>query len=139
MDACRVSQVQAAFAAGAILIFGGWVDAKKTVGYVDWSLLLLIGSALGLSKGIVNSGLADYVGGAIRDSGISAEGSLFVLYAFTMVSGRCFLACFCVDRHASLCCLMQRGVGEKRELHRVGGVPYLDSVIGVSNRRQGCV
>lgn len=79
-------QVQAAFSAGAILIFGGWVDAKKTVGYVDWSLLLLIGSALGLSKGIVNSGLAGYVGGAIRDSGISAEGSLFVLYAFTMVS-----------------------------------------------------
>ncbi len=62
------------------------MDAKKTVGYVDWSLLLLIGSALGLSKGIVNSGLANYVGGAIRDSGISADGSLFVLYAFTMVS-----------------------------------------------------
>ena len=79
-------QVQAAFTAGAVLIFGGWVDAKKTVGYVDWSLLLLIGSALGLSRGIVNSGLADYVGGAIRDSGISADASLFVLYAFTMVS-----------------------------------------------------
>eukprot|EP00903_Cladosiphon_okamuranus_P007706 g7468.t1 len=77
--------VQAAFTAGAILIFGGWVDAKKAVGYVDWSLLLLIGSALGLSRGIVNSGLANYVGGAIRDSGISADASLFVLYAFTMV------------------------------------------------------
>ncbi|CBN75624.1 TrkA-C domain protein [Ectocarpus siliculosus] len=77
--------VQAAFTAGAILIFGGWVDAKKTVGFVDWSLLLLIGSALGLSKGIVNSGLADYVGGAIRSSGISADASLFVLYGFTMI------------------------------------------------------
>lgn len=77
--------MQAAFTAGAILIFGGWVDAKKTVGFVDWSLLLLIGSALGLSKGIVNSGLADYVGGAIRSSGISADASLFVLYGFTMV------------------------------------------------------
>lgn len=62
------------------------MDAKKTVGYIDWSLLLLIGSALGLSRGIVNSGLANYVGGAIRDSGISADASLFVLYAFTMVS-----------------------------------------------------
>lgn len=61
------------------------MDAKKTVGYIDWSLLLLIGSALGLSKGIVNSGLANYVGGAIRDSGISADASLFVLYIFTMV------------------------------------------------------
>lgn len=80
------AQVQAAFTAGAILIFGGWVDAKKTVSYVDWSLLLLIGSALGLSQGIVNSGLADYVGGAIRDSGISPAASLLVMYAFTMVS-----------------------------------------------------
>lgn len=62
------------------------MDAKKTVGYVDWALLLLIGSALGLSKGIVNSGLADYVGGAIRDSGVSPEGSIFVIYAFTVVS-----------------------------------------------------
>lgn len=77
--------MQAAFAAGALLILGGWVDAKKTVSYIDWSLLLLIGSALGLSKGIVNSGLANYVGGAIRDSGISADASVFVLMAFTMV------------------------------------------------------
>lgn len=81
-----ILQVQAAFAAAAILIFGGWVDARKAIGFVDWALLLLIGSALGLSKGIVNSGLADYVGGAIRDSGISAEGSIFVLYFFTVVS-----------------------------------------------------
>lgn len=62
------------------------MDAKKTVGFVDWSLLLLIGSALGLSKGIVNSGLADYVGTAIRDSGMSADASVFVLYLFTVVS-----------------------------------------------------
>lgn len=67
-------------------MLGGWVDAKKAVGYVDWGLLLLIGSALGLSKGIVNSGLAGYVGSAIRDSGMSAEASLFVVYAFTMVT-----------------------------------------------------
>lgn len=80
------AQVQAAFAAGALLIFGGWVDARKIVGYIDWGLLLLIGSALGLSKGIVNSGLAGYIGGAIRDSGISADASVFVLYLFTVVS-----------------------------------------------------
>lgn len=61
------------------------------MGYVDWALLLLIGSALGLSKGIANSGLADYVGGAIRNSGMSAEASVFVLYGFTMVSERSFM------------------------------------------------
>lgn len=78
-------QVRAAFAACGVLIVGGWVDARKAVGYVDWALLLLVGSALGLSKAISNSGLADYAGGAIRDSGMSASASLYVLYAFTMV------------------------------------------------------
>lgn len=84
-------QVRAAFAAAGILIVGGWVDAKKSVGYVDWALLLLVGSALGLSKAISNSGLASYAGNAIRESGMSASTSLYVLYGFTMVwtaSGR---------------------------------------------------
>jgi len=79
-------QVRAAFAAGGVLIVGGWVDAKKSVGYVDWALLLLVGSALGLSKAIANSGLAGYAGNAIRESGMSASASLYLLYGFTMVS-----------------------------------------------------
>lgn len=68
------------------MVLGGWVDAKNAVGHVNWRLLLLIGSALGLSKGVVNSGLASYVGTAIRNSGMSADCSLFVICAFTMVS-----------------------------------------------------
>lgn len=68
------------------MVLGGWVHAKKAVGHVNWRLLLLIGSALGLSKGVVNSGLASYVGSAIRNSGMSADCSLFVICAFTMVS-----------------------------------------------------
>lgn len=68
------------------MILGGWVDAKNAVGCINWRLLLLIGSALGLSKGVVNSGLANYVETAIRNSGMSADGSLFVVCAFTMVS-----------------------------------------------------
>lgn len=79
-------QVQAAFAAGGVMILGGWVDAKNAVGCINWRLLLLIGSALGLSKGVVNSGRANYVGVAIRNSGMSPDGSLFVICAFTMVS-----------------------------------------------------
>ena len=67
------------------MILGGWVDAKNAVACINWRLLLLIGSALGLSKGVVNSGLATYVGAAIRNSGMSADGSLFVVCAFTMV------------------------------------------------------
>ncbi|CAM9151587.1 unnamed protein product [Choristocarpus tenellus] len=85
VTAFGVDMVRGAFAAGALLVLGGWVDARKAVGFVNWGLLLLIGSALGLSRGISNSGLAGYVGGAIRDSGISPEASIFVLYAFTMV------------------------------------------------------
>lgn len=77
--------MRAAFAAGGVLIVGGWVDAKKCVGYVDWALLLLVGSALGLSKAISNSGLASYAGDAIRESGMSPSTSLYVLYGFTMV------------------------------------------------------
>ncbi|CAM9526145.1 unnamed protein product, partial [Sphacelaria rigidula] len=80
-----VIMVRAAMAAGGVLIIGGWVDARKAVGYVDWALLLLVGSALGLSKAISNSGLADYAGEAIKDSGMSASASIFVLYGFTMV------------------------------------------------------
>lgn len=84
-------QVRAAFVAGGILIVGGWVEAKKCVGYVDWALLLLVGSALGLSRAISNSGLAGYAGNAIRESGMSASTSLYVLCGFTMVSEAFFI------------------------------------------------
>lgn len=70
------------------MIVGGWVDARKAVNHVDWALLLLVGSALGLSKAITNSGLAGYAGNAIRESGMSASVSLYVLYGFTMVRSR---------------------------------------------------
>ncbi|CAM9172093.1 unnamed protein product, partial [Hapterophycus canaliculatus] len=80
-----VTMVRAAFVAGGVLIVGGWVDPKRSVGYVDWALLLLVGSALGLSKAISNSGLAGYAGNAIKESGMSASASLYLLYGFTMV------------------------------------------------------
>lgn len=73
---------------------GGWVDARKAVDYVDWALLLLVGSALGLSKAITNSGLAGYAGDAIGESGMSASVSLYVIYGFTVV--RRTLQLFCL-------------------------------------------
>lgn len=87
-------QARAAFLAGGVLIAGGWVDPKKAVSYVDWALLLLVGSALGLSKAIANSGLAGYAGNAIRDSGMTASTSLYVLYGFTMVCHPCLVLLF---------------------------------------------
>lgn len=64
----------------------GWVDAPRAVGCVNWRLLVLMGSALGFSKAIAKSGLADQAGEAIRESGMSPSASLFVLCGFTMVS-----------------------------------------------------
>ncbi|CAM9919403.1 unnamed protein product, partial [Phaeothamnion confervicola] len=76
---------RAAMSVGVLLCLGGWVSSRKAVQYVDWGLLLLIGSALGLSKAIVSSGLAAYVGDGIKDSGITPHGSIWLLYIFVMV------------------------------------------------------
>lgn len=77
--------MRAVFVACAVLILGDWVDAARAVGHVDWPLLVLIGSALGLSKAIENSGLAQYAADAVRGSGMSCSASVYVLFAFTMV------------------------------------------------------
>ncbi|KAG5185612.1 citrate transporter-domain-containing protein [Tribonema minus] len=80
----QADMVQAAMAAIGVLLVTGCISAKKAVGYVDWALLLLIGSAIGLSKSMENSGLADYVGDAIAEGGLSPWSALFCLYAVTM-------------------------------------------------------
>jgi len=67
-------------AAAAFLVMGGWVNAKKAVGYVHWDLLLLIGSMLGISRSLVNSGLAEMIGEGIKNSGLPPLGALFVVY-----------------------------------------------------------
>lgn len=79
------TQIRAVFAASAVLLLGGWVDAKQAVGHVNWGLLLLIGSALGFSKAIANSGLAAMAGKAVRESGMSPPASLYALFLLTMV------------------------------------------------------
>lgn len=61
------------------------MDAKHAVGHVNWGLLVLIGSALGFSKSMANSGLADYAGRAVRESGMSESASLYALFGLTMV------------------------------------------------------
>lgn len=80
-----------------MLLLAGWVDANQAVGHVNWGLLLLIGSALGFSKAIANSGLAAFAGRAVRESGMSPSASLYALFGLTMVRhasvgvGGCFL------------------------------------------------
>eukprot|EP00752_Nemacystus_decipiens_P012017 g10652.t1 len=81
----EVEMIRAVFAACAVLILGGWVDAKHAVGHVNWGLLLLIGSALGFSKAMANSGLAHFAGKAVRESGMSESASLYALFGLTML------------------------------------------------------
>ncbi|CBN75621.1 sodium/sulfate symporter [Ectocarpus siliculosus] len=80
-----VDMIRAVFAASAVLLLGGWVDANQAVGHVNWGLLLLIGSALGFSKAIANSGLAAMAGKAVRESGMSPPASLYALFLLTML------------------------------------------------------
>ena len=80
-----VDMVQAAMVAAALLVMVGWIDSKTAVSHVDWDLLLLIGSMLAFSRAMVTSGLANMIGNSIKDSGISALGSLFLIYGITTV------------------------------------------------------
>ena len=49
-ECLQIDMVQSAMAAAAILVLGGWVDAKKAIHVIEWDLLLLIGSMLGIPK-----------------------------------------------------------------------------------------
>eukprot|EP00283_Hemiselmis_rufescens_P021007 CAMPEP_0173438824 /NCGR_PEP_ID=MMETSP1357-20121228/20619_1 /TAXON_ID=77926 /ORGANISM="Hemiselmis rufescens, Strain PCC563" /LENGTH=387 /DNA_ID=CAMNT_0014404145 /DNA_START=1 /DNA_END=1164 /DNA_ORIENTATION=- len=80
-----MSMLQAAMSAAAFLVVGGWVDAKKATTYVPWDLMLLIGSMLGVSRSITESGLADTIGKGVKDAGMSPQATLFFLFAITQV------------------------------------------------------
>ncbi len=54
--------VQSAMACAGILIIGGWVDAKKAVNLIEWDLLLLIGSMLGISRVCIHACMRTYMG-----------------------------------------------------------------------------
>lgn len=81
---------------------------------MNWGLLVLIGSALGFSKAVSNSGLAEYAAVAIRKSGMGAPASVYVLFGFTMVRDRngevfgppqgvcVFYPSYCCKNHATL-------------------------------------
>mmetsp|Transcript_34307 Transcript_34307/g.81834 ORF Transcript_34307/g.81834 Transcript_34307/m.81834 type:complete len:216 (-) Transcript_34307:464-1111(-) len=80
-----VNMVQAAMAAAALNVFGGWVDAKLAVSYVPWDLMLLIGSMLGVSRAITNSGLAEFIADGVKNAGFGPQTALFFVYAVTNI------------------------------------------------------
>ncbi len=60
--------------------------AHEALQAVDWKLLLLIGSSLGLSESVVQSGLAREIGEGIFSLNVDPVWILMILYIVVMVS-----------------------------------------------------
>mmetsp|Transcript_23543 Transcript_23543/g.56159 ORF Transcript_23543/g.56159 Transcript_23543/m.56159 type:complete len:821 (+) Transcript_23543:120-2582(+) len=78
-----INMVQAAMAATALVVLGGWVDARKAVGLIPWDLLVLIASMLGISRALETSGLADFIAQGVQNAGLGPRGALFLVFAVT--------------------------------------------------------
>jgi len=68
-----------------IVMLGGWVPAGQLRQIVDWNLLILIGSALGLAQGVKASGLSRRVANAVIGAHVGPRGTVFLLYLFVCV------------------------------------------------------
>jgi len=79
--AANIDMVQAGMAAAAVLVMGGWVNANKAHEYVQWDLLLLIGSMLGMSHALISSGLAAMFAQGVQSMGLGGTGLFFLIYA----------------------------------------------------------
>lgn len=80
-----IPMVQASIALAMIFVFGGWVEAKRIRECVDWNLMILIGSALGLSAAVKESGLSAAVASIVKSANLGPWGSVYLLYFFTML------------------------------------------------------
>jgi len=80
----QVSMVQVSMGLAAIYLLCGWVTTKELRECVDWNMLVLIGSALGLARAVQNSGLSGAVASCVKGAKMGPRGTVFVLYLFTM-------------------------------------------------------
>ena len=71
---------QAAFLAAGLNVMGGWISTKKSLEVIDWSLLLMIGSSIGISNAMEQSGLARWLGEKLAGMEASAWNINFLLY-----------------------------------------------------------
>lgn len=81
-----VPMVQVAVTLSVIFTLGGWVCPRELPQIVDWRLLILIGSALGLSEAVRISGLSAAAATALKDAGLPSVASLFFLSLLAMVT-----------------------------------------------------
>jgi len=80
-----IPMVQASIGLAVIFVFGGWVEPKRIRECVDWNLMILIGSALGLSAAVRESGLSAGVASIVKSANLGPWGSVYLLYFFTML------------------------------------------------------
>eukprot|EP00747_Dinoflagellata_sp_TGD_P101219 gnl/TRDRNA2_/TRDRNA2_168277_c0_seq1.p1 gnl/TRDRNA2_/TRDRNA2_168277_c0~~gnl/TRDRNA2_/TRDRNA2_168277_c0_seq1.p1 ORF type:complete len:381 (+),score=42.57 gnl/TRDRNA2_/TRDRNA2_168277_c0_seq1:32-1144(+) len=87
LTACGlVPMVQVALTLSVIFTLGGWVDAREIPSVIDWHLLILIGSALGLSQAVRSSGLSALIALGVKALGLPPRGSAMLLYLATMIT-----------------------------------------------------
>jgi len=81
----KISMVQAMVALMVLYFVGGWVDPSEVRECVDWNLLILIGSALGLATAVQVSGLSANIARSLETMKLGRHGTVFMLFLFTMI------------------------------------------------------
>lgn len=77
--------VKVTLALAAIYMVVGWVDPTKLRENVDWNLLALIGSSLGLASAVQQSGLSSVAAHHLQKANLGVHGTVYVLFLFTML------------------------------------------------------
>jgi hypothetical protein len=79
----HMARVALTLSVGCVL--GGWVRPREVREAVDWSLLILIGSALGLAQAVQSSGLSAEAAKLVLDAGLPPSGAVALLFLLVMV------------------------------------------------------
>lgn len=70
-----IEMAKAALTTAGIIVLCGWVDARKLSQIIDWSLVILISSALGISEAVTASGLSEEFARSVSNSDLGPWGS----------------------------------------------------------------
>uniref|UniRef100_A0A7S4UG35 Citrate transporter-like domain-containing protein n=1 Tax=Alexandrium monilatum TaxID=311494 RepID=A0A7S4UG35_9DINO len=79
-----VSMLRVAVTLSVFCLLGGWVQPREVRDTVDWHLLILIGSALGLAQAVQTSGLSQLAAAAVQSAGLPPRGALGLLFLLVM-------------------------------------------------------
>mmetsp|Transcript_73447 Transcript_73447/g.215412 ORF Transcript_73447/g.215412 Transcript_73447/m.215412 type:complete len:734 (-) Transcript_73447:43-2244(-) len=80
----NVSMLRVAMTLSVLCMLGGWVQPREVRDTVDWHLLILIGSALGLAQAVQTSGLSGQAAAAVQAAGLPPAGALALLFLMVM-------------------------------------------------------